>query len=470
MKKNKTLFSIQILAFLLIISNISTAQLNSPVRDWAGLTQYLANNAKQDSVYVFFSSIASPKKGSLKAKFSNGANSNFIWYKFDEANPNVVNPFVQFATENGVTESNLTNLSRGGYRVSITRISDNVTEVYTCWVMIDDVIISNIEIDNNCTFLSLDTKLQPSKYAIAYDYFTYWDLSKTPVHPEINKLGTDYFKNIIWHASNSLVTFTSSSTLFLLIQNTAPLYDSKYDIRISNPFGRILTYETSILIGKAPKADFSVFTEVDGAWKDGGTEPEGEAPLKMKLESKSINSDSIYWRILNDEKLFKHGGDSIVWRDSLLFTERIDAYPTPEKMIPGKYPIEHIAVKVSTGCRDTMTLFAQVDTSTIKSDAIPNVFSPNGDGVNDFFKLKEPVVNISSIKTFNIFIFSKGGTLVYKYSGNPKTWEGWNGQINGNKADAPDGVYYYIIEAVGWDKKVFRGGKYKGFLYLLRGK
>lgn len=469
MKVYKAIFSLSILAILLGISSYSKAQLYSPGRNWASLTQYINQSNKQDSIFVFFSSDESPKKGKLRAKFSNGALSNFVWYKYNDAIVNPANRFVEFFTENGVLESNLTNLDKGGYKVSITRIADGKIEMDTCWVMIDDVVITGINSSNTCDYLRIEAMVQPNRYAVIYDYFTYQDITK-PNHPEINKIGSDYFKDLKWSTSNSQVTIPSTSSLSIIIQDPAPLYDSKYNIRIKNPFGREFTKETDLIKAKAAKADFSIFIDKKDAWIDGGAAPSGEAPLKMKFESKSINSDSIYWRVINDEELFQKGADSIIWRDSVLFSERIDAYPTPEKMIPGKYPIEHIAVNLNSGCRDTMKITVEVDTSGIKSDAIPNVFSPNGDGSNEYFKLKEVETNVQSIKSFHVFILSRGGSLVYEYSGNPKEWEGWNGKIEGNKGDAPEGVYFYIIEATGWDNKKFKRGPYKGFLHLFRGK
>jgi len=469
MKNQKLSCILLTLAILLGLSSYSSAQISSPGKDWGGLTQYTAVGAVQDSVFVFFSSTTSPKKGTLKAQFSDGSLSNFIWYKFDEDHPTSVNHFLPIDTVTGVTVSNLTNLDRGGYKVSITRISDNAILEDSCWVLIDDVAITNIEVDNNCNFLYLNTRLQPNRYDIVNDYFTYWDLSKA-THPEISTLGGNYFKKLTWNASNSMISVSSITTLTLLLEDPAPSYDSKYNIQVINPFGRKLTYETALLPAKAPMADFKIYTNSNGTWSDGGDAPSGEAPLTLKFESKTINADSIYWQIKNDETLFLHGGDSIVWRDSALFTDRIESYPTPEKMIPGTYPVSHIAVKVNSGCRDTMIINVVVDTSGIKPDAIPNVFSPNGDGANEHFKIKQPETNVSSIKSFHVYIFGRAGQRVYDYSGDPKTWEGWNGKIEGNKGDAPEGVYFYIIEAVGWDNKKFKGGKYKGFFYLYRGK
>jgi gliding motility-associated-like protein len=455
---------------LLGLSSISNAQLFSPGRDWADTTQYSKIGVIQDSIYVFFSPSAS-----IKAKFSDGSVSSFSWYKYNSLISNIANRFELIATasETDVTESNLINLDVGGYKVTITRKSDLAIETYYCWVMIDVVVVTSIDIYNGCDFLELATKTLPSLLSLRTgNVFRYWDIkSSTSSHREINKYGDEYFKNLTWHASDAQIPVPSDPSLILTIDDPAPLYDSKYDILIHNPFGRDLASETALLPAKATKADFTLYIdkENDGTWTDGGSTPNGEAPLALKFDTQSINADSLYWQILNDNDLFEKGGDSIIWRGGYLFSDGIGVIPNV-KLVPGSFPVQHIAVKESSGCRDTMTIYVDVDTSAIKTNAIPNVFSPNGDGANDFFKLKDVDINVSSIKSFHVSILSRRGQRVYEYSGNPKEWAGWNGKIDGTKGDAPEGVYYFIIEAVGWDNRNYKGGAYKGFVYLLRGR
>lgn len=92
--------------------------------------------------------------------------------------------------------------------------------------------------------------------------------------------------------------------------------------------------------------------------------------------------------------------------------------------------------------------FGDVYTVSIGSSEllIPNVFSPNGDGVNDIWK-----VAYRSLIEFRCQIFDKHGHLIYHFD-NPD--EGWNGK-NGSKFVSP-GVYFYVIEAVGADGKKYK--------------
>lgn len=470
MRNRFVIHRIQILVILLGLSFLSKAQITSLNWDWADTTKYTKIGVAQDSIYVFFSTAASPKKGNLKAKLSDGANSNFKWHKYNSSISNVNLRFVEYFSEDG-TQSIQSNLETGGYKVTVTKTTDpTIKEEYFCWVMIDEVVISGFEIYNGCDFLEIITKTNPSQLSLRnYNYFRYWDIKSFPTsfHGSINILGNDYFKNCVWRSAG--VVISSASGLILTKGNPPPLDEATYDIQIINPFGRELKDTTDLLPANATNADFTVFIDEDGknSWIEG---IKGEAPLAIKFDTKSKNADSIYWKILNDPLLLEKGGDSIIWKQGYLLSEGIGITP-PDKLVPGSFPVVHLALNLTSGCIDSMTTIVEVDTSFIKADAIPNVFTPNGDGENDFFLIKKPIEdNLASIKSFKISILSRQGLLVYSYSGDPKSWEGWDGKIERNKRDAPEGVYYFIIEAIGWDDKSFRRGPYKGFVYLYRGR
>lgn len=77
---------------------------------------------------------------------------------------------------------------------------------------------------------------------------------------------------------------------------------------------------------------------------------------------------------------------------------------------------------------------------------IPNAFSPNGDGVNDLWK-----VAYRSLVDFNCYIFDRQGHQVCHLS-SPD--QGWDGKIGGRTVDS--GVFYYVIEATGADGKKYK--------------
>ena len=69
---------------------------------------------------------------------------------------------------------------------------------------------------------------------------------------------------------------------------------------------------------------------------------------------------------------------------------------------------------------------------------IPNVFTPNGDGTNDEFK-----VRTEGVQKFKLTIYNRWGGKVFE-SGDPKIM--WNGKTDNTGSECPAGVYYYISD------------------------
>jgi len=68
---------------------------------------------------------------------------------------------------------------------------------------------------------------------------------------------------------------------------------------------------------------------------------------------------------------------------------------------------------------------------------IPNVFTPNGDGINDVWTIK----SLNDFPGCTVSVYNRYGNLVYHSNGYPKPWDGtYNG------AQLPVGTYYYIID------------------------
>jgi gliding motility-associated-like protein len=69
---------------------------------------------------------------------------------------------------------------------------------------------------------------------------------------------------------------------------------------------------------------------------------------------------------------------------------------------------------------------------------LPNVFSPNGDGINDFFKAGQTF----AYKKFSIVIFNRWGSKVFESINPFFEWDG--SDMNGDKL--PCGTYYFIAQ------------------------
>lgn len=110
-------------------------------------------------------------------------------------------------------------------------------------------------------------------------------------------------------------------------------------------------------------------------------------------------------------------------------------------------------------CRDTAYLDACIPVDNASKLEIPNIFSPNGDGYNDFFQVKAQTLN-----TFSGHIVNRWGRTVFTWENWQDYEAGWDGKLNGG-TDASPGIYYYIIKAVGTDEVEYDE---QGALHLMR--
>ncbi len=102
------------------------------------------------------------------------------------------------------------------------------------------------------------------------------------------------------------------------------------------------------------------------------------------------------------------------------------------------------------------------DTIEVRKDCyidIPNSFTPNGDGINDYFFPRNLLS--SGLVSFKMNIFNRWGQLIYE--ANSLDGRGWDGKFN--DVPQPQGVFVYTIEASFSDGRM---EKYQGNLTLLR--
>ena len=83
---------------------------------------------------------------------------------------------------------------------------------------------------------------------------------------------------------------------------------------------------------------------------------------------------------------------------------------------------------------------------------IKNGFSPNNDGVNDFFRIS----GIQNFPNNELTIFNRWGLEVFNQNGYKNRWSG-----TFQDKDLPDGTYFYIFD----DGK---GTKYSGWVQINR--
>jgi len=94
--------------------------------------------------------------------------------------------------------------------------------------------------------------------------------------------------------------------------------------------------------------------------------------------------------------------------------------------------------KDKNGCEANQTFNVKISD---EQAYIPNIFSPNDDGSNDYFK---PVISSQALTNYEFIIYDRWGSLVYK--DNTNNTLGWDGTHT--NAKALPGVYAYYLRAI----------------------
>ncbi len=113
------------------------------------------------------------------------------------------------------------------------------------------------------------------------------------------------------------------------------------------------------------------------------------------------------------------------------------------------------------GCLAVDSLFIQVE--DLRQVFVPNLFSPNGDGTNDYFFPQVGVPNVTAIERLQVF--NRWGGVVYEASSILPNDElsGWDGTFKGEALD--NGVYVYVVEVLFLDGVI---RQYSGSITLMR--
>ncbi len=180
------------------------------------------------------------------------------------------------------------------------------------------------------------------------------------------------------------------------------------------------------------------------------------APVTVNVIVAAVQANADTVRISSSTLVdtFSVVANDIVVPDSA-FTVRPLTDPLPEGLtylgdglfryqIPPNFrPISFLYELCSSICPDLCDTIALVTIRLEEADCsvIPNIFTPNGDGVNETFRI--PCIASGEYPNNTIVIYNQWGDRVYEASPYDNSWDGTlNGQVGKN---LPDGVYYYVF-------------------------
>ncbi|RYF78367.1 MAG: gliding motility-associated C-terminal domain-containing protein, partial [Cytophagaceae bacterium] len=125
----------------------------------------------------------------------------------------------------------------------------------------------------------------------------------------------------------------------------------------------------------------------------------------------------------------------------------------PTSLSPLCTPLDSVTYQVrglsEAGCEATMQIRVVVTNRLF----IPSAFTPNDDGKNDTWALR----NIEAMPDAEVFIYSRWGSVIFYSKGYATPWAGRVGDT-----PAPPGIYTYLI------RTGFPGEEYRGELTVLR--
>lgn len=164
----------------------------------------------------------------------------------------------------------------------------------------------------------------------------------------------------------------------------------------------------------------------------------GLAPLHVQFTNTSSGADSYYWLFGN--------GDTL---STTVFNPTADLHQHFEEA--GTYVVYLLGTNGSNYCSASMSMEIIVLAQDI-GVVIPNVFSPNGDAINDYFGVQS-----YGIKQFSCSIYNRWGTLITELDNVSERWT--------PGSNTSEGTYFYMIKATGIDNKDYSK---EGYLLLVR--
>jgi gliding motility-associated-like protein len=242
----------------------------------------------------------------------------------------------------------------------------------------------------------------------------------------INNTDAIFLGNCTWSLGDGRTINSCTDTL----TNISYVREGSYDVRL-NIVAPLSTKCTSsklvpdaIIVHPDPVADFGY-----------SPEPATIENNTVKLINRTVNGQTYEWTVYNT-----NGSVYATSNDVSPYVE----FPNEDE---GEYDVHLYAIS-PYGCTDEITKVVTVEGVLLVN--IPNSFTPNGDGVNDFFG---PVVyGAYTNEDFSFAIYNRWGEEIFFINNYDPQAAMWDGTFEGKKAQEGSYVYRVIAKSLFSDK------------------
>lgn len=309
---------------------------------------------------------------------------------------------------------------------------------------------SNNFSDLSNAFLAINTNTVDSKRDYSLDFFTDGNLFATATAASLHLTTNvnDRRVNLSWNTENAwsdtaydIFKQNPGTSTFFLLNTVAGNSFSDQNLNNGEEYCYYIVEHAKYINPQAEQNIINYSQQICAIPEDNTAPCKPIITANANCETRIIEvnfTDSAFVCATDVEKYYLYFSSSMMGEftrtDSVSVGSNSFSYTNDAKGISGCYYVTSVDFNGNESNRSNIFCSDSCDTYTL-----PNVFTPNGDGSNDFFR----PFPFNGVQNAEVKIFNRWGKLVFETDDPNILWDG-NYQNSGNEAG--EGVFFYIIK------------------------